>query len=200
MSVLFVNDLGKRRRAERGFSLIEVLVSVFVLAFGVIGALGMQLTALKTARQSAFQSSALHLAAEMADHMRANVRFMQSAGSHNPYLQVDYDAGAPAPELALNCYSGGADCDGRQLAQFDIDEWLNRLKTALPGARVRICRDAAPWSTTEQNFSWTCPSAETGAAPIVIKIGWRDGDERSAHEEVTSSAPRIVLAVASVAQ
>src|SRR5690606_15894095 len=56
---------------ENGFSLIEVLVAVFVLAVGVIGAAGMQLAALRTTQQSSFQTRALHLAAEMADYMRA---------------------------------------------------------------------------------------------------------------------------------
>ena len=50
---------------EHGFSLIEVLISVFVLAVGVIGAAGMQLTALRTTQQSVFQTKALHLATEM---------------------------------------------------------------------------------------------------------------------------------------
>src|SRR5690606_29049477 len=79
---------------ENGFSLIEVLVAVFVLAVGVIGAAGMQLAALRTSQQSSFQTRALHLAAEMADVMRANVGQMKRADAANPYLHVDYRASA----------------------------------------------------------------------------------------------------------
>jgi len=56
---------------HNGFSLIEVLIAVFVLALGVIGVAGMQLTAMRTSQQSAFQTTAVELPAEMADKMRA---------------------------------------------------------------------------------------------------------------------------------
>src|SRR3954468_11288154 len=91
-----------------GFSLIEVLVSVLVLAIGVIGAAGMQLTALRTSQQSAFQTAALELAADMADKMRANDSQMRR--TDNYYLSVDFrsgENGAPAAPSAM-CYSAGA--------------------------------------------------------------------------------------------
>lgn len=183
-------------RSESGFSLIEVLVAALVLAFGVIGAIGMQLVALRTTQQSAFHSSALHLAADMADRMRANISRMQAADRDNPYLQIDFAAGQSAPQIDTACYDPQG-CDPQQIAQLEIDEWLRRLAEMLPGARARICRDAAPWHTADASFSWDC--AETSPlAPVVIKIGWRDKDESGGEDRI--SGPRIVLTVASFAQ
>jgi len=184
------------QRSECGFSLIEVLVAALLLAFGVFGAIGMQLAALRTTQQSAFHSGALHLAAEMSDLMRANVGRMQMSDRDNPYLQVDYAAAQSASQTATTCHDA-YDCDSQKIAQREIDEWLRRLADALPQARVRICRDAAPWRTAEKNFSWDC--TETSAsAPIVIKIGWRDKNEASSEERALH--PQIVLPAASFTQ
>ncbi|HTH44528.1 MAG TPA: type IV pilus modification protein PilV [Oxalicibacterium sp.] len=183
------------QKSEGGFSLIEVLVAALVLAFGVIGAIGMQLAALRTTQQSAFHSSALHLAADMADRMRANIGRMQTTDHDNPYLQVDYAAGQAA-KSDIACYDAPG-CDPQQIAQFEIDEWLQQIDRALPQARVRICRDAAPWQLAAQNFNWDCAGANA-SAPVVIKIGWRDKDE--ADSDARASAPRIALTVASLTQ
>lgn len=185
---------------ENGFSLIEVLVAVFVLAVGVIGAAGMQLAALRTSQQSSFQTRALHLAAEMAEAMRANVGQMKRADAGNAYLHVDYRAAANAapPVSAVSCYGIDAQCNADELAQFEIAEWLRRLATALPGGRARICRDATPWDEGGQRFRWECTAAQGHAlASIVIKIGWRErhADGRLLHED-GGDAPGIALLVA----
>jgi type IV pilus assembly protein PilV len=166
---------------------MEVLVSAFVLAFGVIAAIGMQLTAFRTTQQSAFQTHALHLAADMADRMRANFTRMQLADPDNPYLQVDFQSGQAASISGFDCYRADADCDANEIAQFDIQEWLARLDKTLPNARVRICRDAG-------SLGWDCDGS-SGLMPVVIKIGWHDKGVRS--DDSSNAAPGLVLTVAS---
>lgn len=155
-----------------GFSLIEVLVALFVLALGVIGVAGMQLAALRTAQQSAFQTGALELASEMADAMRANGKQMTLDDSQNPFLKVDYQSASGRAPIAprMLCYGGTADCGAGDLAQFDIYEWESRVKATLPNGRVRICRDDMPWDRITRSLSWGC---DPSAGSVVIKIGWR---------------------------
>jgi type IV pilus assembly protein PilV len=193
------NDM--RASDNNGFSLIEVLISVFVLTVGVIGALGMHMTALRTTQQSVFQSNAQHLAIEMADKMRTNVDQMHSSDEDNPYLQIDYQsASSVSDSVQVNCYNGGNYCNAQQLAQFDIAEWLSRVDTALPGGRVRICRDAAPWDAAMQTYDWNCSSSMPNA-PIVIKIGWPDKSSQDASaDDRQSFAPSVALMVASAVQ
>ncbi len=194
---------------EEGFSLIEVLVSIFVLAVGVIGAAGMQLAALHTSQQSQFQTRALHLAAEMADRMRANVAQMKLSDEANPYLRIDHRSSAMGmePASASDCYGSHAQCDAQQLAQFEIIEWLQRITTELPSGRARVCRDTLPWDAAGQQFDWECRSSSEApehatSGSVIIKIGWKEKshEEKSGHEQGDADTPRIALLVAPHAQ
>lgn len=188
--------LQARRSDDRGFSLAEVLVSILVLTLGVIGAAGMQLTALRTTHQSALQTAALQLASEMADQMRANDSQLKLADSDNPFLAVDYrsavDKVPAAP--ATSCYA--TDCDGRELADFDIYEWEQRVRSQLPAGRVRICRDAKPWDSAARALTWSC-SAAGNAASLVIKLGWqgKNPDGSLVRDAKKQFPPAIALTV-----
>jgi type IV pilus assembly protein PilV len=157
-----------------GFTIIEVLVAVLVLSFGVVGGAAMQLAALRTRHQSALLSNAIQLASAMADSMRANVEQMRSADADNAYLGLDYDAQTDAhpSNNTLACFSSSAHCGSAQLARFDIHQWQRQLKAAFPGARLVICRDVLAWSGPGDRLSWTCITSPT--APIVIKLGWQN--------------------------
>ena len=178
-----------------GFSLIEVLIAVFVLALGVIGVAGMQLTAMRTSQQSAFQTTAVELAAEMADKMRANDQQMKLPDGANPFLNVDYQSLSGVPTSAhATCYSRSANCSAEELAEFDISEWEKRLKASLPASRAKICRDGRPWDSGAKSLTWAC---DASSGSIVIKIGWqaRNPDGSFTVERGTSFPPIVALTV-----
>ena len=155
-------------RLSGGFTLIEVMVAILVLAIGVVGAAGVQVAALRTRHLSGLMSGGVQLAGALADRMRANSLQMQASDDANPYLTLQYDAaeGAPAPGDAT-CF-GGAACSSAQVAAFDLYEVKQALFADFPGARVAVCRDASDGAT----LAWECAGAAN--APIVIKLGWRD--------------------------
>lgn len=163
----------RRPRYSGGFSLLEVMVSILIVALGVMGVAGMQLAASRTTQQSALQTIALQLASEMAEKMRANDSQMKKL-TGNSFLKVDYasaTSGEPAPPQKL-CYD--ASCSGAELAAFDIYEWEMRIRSALPEGRAKICRDILPWDPNTRTLTWECKADGTeGAAPLVIKIGWQ---------------------------
>ena len=69
-------------KLQAGVSLIEVLVALFVLAFGMLGIAGMQTMAMK-ANQSAFERNAAVIAASSAGVARQNSSGRQpSASAH----------------------------------------------------------------------------------------------------------------------
>lgn len=179
-----------RRCPECGFTIIEVLVALCVLALGTLGATAMQLAALRTRHQSALLTQAQQMASGMADRMRANPGQMRLADADNPYLNLVYDVadGAPAAPARL-CYAGSA-CSNAQLAAFDIYELKRQVGKALPGGRVVICRDAGAWDTARRALRWDCGG---GTAPVVIKLGWRGKNPDGT--PVRQFAPAVALAL-----
>jgi len=184
-------------RHRAGFSLAEVLVSLLVLSLGVIGAAGMLLAALRTTHQSALQSTALQLAAEMADKMRANDVQLKLADSANPFLSVDYRSATDEMPAApsVSCYA--SDCSSAQLADFDIRDWERRIAAELPAGRVRICRDATPWDESAHALTWSCAGGAGQDASVVIKLGWqgRNPDGSLVQDSGKQFPPAIALTV-----
>jgi type IV pilus assembly protein PilV len=158
---------------RNGFSLIEVLVSMLVVALGVIGAAGMQMTALRTSHQSGFQTLAVQLASEMADKMRANDNQMKQGAAANPFLAIDYRAAADGEPAAPGKLCYASECDGEELAAFDIYEWKKRVKAALPAGRAIVCRDSMPWDSKSNALTWNCSPGADDNASLVIKLGWQ---------------------------
>lgn len=178
--------------------MVETLISLFILSLGVIGAAAMQLAALRTTQQSGFQTAAVELAAELADSMRTHPA-AKLGGSANPFLKIDYSAqrdGEPAMPDKL-CYGTRSVCNHDELALFDIYELEKRLKLALPEGRLRVCKDAFPWDDGTSAYKWECTEPSSGAAAIVIKLGWmsRNAEDRAEHTSGNDFRPSVVLTV-----
>ena len=67
---------------QKGFTLLEVLVAVLVLAIGLLGLAGLQATSLRVNQSASMRSQATNLAYDMADRIRAN-RGAALAGSYD---------------------------------------------------------------------------------------------------------------------
>lgn len=182
---------------HKGFSLIEVLIALFVLGLGVIGAAGLQLAAIRTSQQSSFQTVAVQLANELADRMRANATQMKLADTANPFLKIKYNAAVdPNPTAPTLCYTGAANCTASDLANADIYEWLLRVKNSLPGGRVLVCRDSAPFDSTSKSLTWTC-TADANAG-LTIKIGWKSKNpDGSFNDNAGTIPPSVAITVES---
>lgn len=174
-----------------GFTLVEVLIAVLVLALGLFGGMGMQLQALRTRYESAQMSKAVQLGAEMAERIRAN------AAQADAYLGFEYEASG----VALGDSSGaGPDmscrsvaCSPAELAAAELESLKRDVARQFPTGRVRICRDTKMWAGGR--LRWACSGG--AGAPVVIKIGWRgknpDGTLRTFGALETS--PGVAVAV-----
>jgi type IV pilus assembly protein PilV len=170
-----------------GFTLVEVLVALFVLAVGIVGASATQVTAQRTRHHAALMSDGVRLAASLADRMRANPVALAAADAVNPYLQLRYDAvGDTLPVPAVACY-GAVDCSPAQMAEFDLYETAEAVRTGFPGGRIVVCRDAAMWNLAANALAWDC--AHAAGAPVVVKLGWRGNQAQAA------AAPSVAMAV-----
>jgi type IV pilus assembly protein PilV len=160
--------------SQRGFTLIEVLVALFVLAIGVVGASGAQLAAQRTRQHSALTAEAAQLAGSLAARMQANARVAGLPDATNPYLTLQYDAQVDGvPVGGASCF-GAASCDPLAMAAFDLHETRLLVHGRFPGGRIAMCRDDAPWDAVPGRYRWEC--SDDAHAALAIKIGWHGSD------------------------
>lgn len=112
----------RRLDSRRGFTLIEVLIAILVLAVGLLGLAGLQVVSLKTNHNAYLRSQATYLAHDAIERMRAN-RVAALSGS--------YDIG----------YSETA--SGASVAKNDLADWKTRLARELPGGDGAITVSAS---------------------------------------------------------
>ena len=154
----------------QGFTLAEVLVALFVLAVGIVGAGATQLTAERTRQQSALMSEAAQLAASLGARMQVNPAVSNLPDGANPYLAFAYDAADGPPASGPSCFGDSA-CTPAQLAEFDLHEIRQALHAQFPRGRIAVCRDASPWDSANRRFRWSCNG--NAAALPVVKLGWQ---------------------------
>jgi type IV pilus assembly protein PilV len=163
-----MNLLAQRSRA-RGFTLLEVLISILVVAFGLLGIAGLQAFALKNNQSASYRTVATALANDIIDRIHANP-LGADQGHYNKSAIADYETGA------------GIDCSGmctpEQLASRDRYEWEQLVKTALPGGVGIVCVDGLPADAA----TTAAPSCDPGK-PYAVKIWW--ADERSTGNPLT---------------
>ena len=118
----------KRKEVSRqkGVSLIESLVALFILGLGILGLAGIQTRSLTETRLTNSRAAALRMTSDIQERMKLNGGAKAIAPA-NPYL-VGFGAAAAAP---VDC--NAANCTPTQLAQFDLNQWKTTLAATLPG-------------------------------------------------------------------
>lgn len=120
-SFIRIHRLKPPRVRQNGFSLIEVLVTMLVLAFGLLGVAGLLVGGVSNAASSESFTKASQLAADMADRIRANPAIALSATS----------------EYITN-YADSAPTSPTTIAQQDKKIWMDALAAQLPLGKGRI--------------------------------------------------------------
>ena len=150
------------RIKQTGFTMVEVLVALVVLAIGLLGIAALYLNSLQSGRTAIYRTQAVNLAADLADRIRAN-RTAQAA-----YGTLFADAEV---EVAGCATTGG--CIDTDLASTDLARWKGTLAQLLPNGQgqVVVALPVIPGDPT--NYVVTVQWAEVGeAAPVTFQIGF----------------------------
>lgn len=198
------------RRLQRGFSLLEALVSIVILSFGLLGVAGLQASSLKYSRDARNQSVAVNLARELAEMIRSNARVSgKKTEAENPYLKSArnlFDPNDPDPAPPTNCLTPGEEAcstedEGVELANAQVADWLHRVNKALPGARIAVCLDTAPYDADGlPQWDCTAPTATSSDNIIAIKMGWERDDYAGKPQTAENAPPFVILPVTPTGQ
>ncbi|WP_223262230.1 type IV pilus modification protein PilV [Variovorax beijingensis] len=152
-------------RGQAGFSMIEALVAILVLSFGLLALAGFQLRVLSDSVGASNQNIAAQLAGDMADRIRANP--VTGAASASPYV-ADW-AAADATEPTPSCAGSKASCTAAQLAAHDLWAWKHRVASALPGDVADVQSRKAVGGLLFVHIAWDEPAAVN---PIASDSAW----------------------------
>jgi len=154
-------------KRQRGIGLVEVLVAVLVVSFGVLGVAGLQLTGLQNSAGSFNRAKALLLAENMATRIRGNPQAVED-GLFNAFDSSNVACtAAPAPYCQASSTGAGDTCSPAQVATFDTTiiscgDWggsdsQQGVIGSLPNGQLDIACDApcTDDSTYTVSVSWT---------------------------------------------
>lgn len=144
---------------QRGASLLEVLITMLVVAIGLLGVAGLQLASTRYQQTSTVRTQALLQADVIVEKMRvnnANLTFANlvtaQANPETAYLaEDDYAAAGGLPDDPGCGLDGQPNCSAAESAQRDLREWRQSLARELPGGRGSIFPVANAGGTTEPN-------------------------------------------------
>lgn len=138
----FLNKNSARAgRRQGGVGMIEVLISIAISAFALLGLAGLQMTALKYQKVAHFRSLASQFGADMADRIRANASAVTKAATtgattgaatyHRPTDKYSTEPPSTVPPCANNSLQACA--TPQDIADKDIYEWRVALNRAMAG-------------------------------------------------------------------
>lgn len=120
-----------QQRNQYGFTLLEVLIALLVLAIGLLGLAALQTTGLRSNQMATQRTHATQLAYEIADRMRANLAGSYTADKDNVVTAIrnDYALASctPAPDPTVN------------RANDDLATWCSAIGS-LPGGEGKIAQ------------------------------------------------------------
>lgn len=143
---------------QNGFTLIEVLVTLVIMAVGMLGLAGMQATSLKNTESSYQRSQATQMAYDMLDRMRANKAGVDSGS---------YDSITTTAASGSDCES--AVCTPSTMAGYDDEKWHEQLASLLPSGTGSVT------------------GSGTGSV-FTITVSWDDNRDGEANTSFTLSS------------
>ncbi|MCB1865627.1 MAG: type IV pilus modification protein PilV [Chromatiales bacterium] len=145
---------------QRGFTVWEVLVAVVLLAVGLLGIAGLQLSSLQ-GNHSAYQRTLVTaMASDISERIRAN-------------------------ENDCDCITDNDTCTTSQLVACTPSGWNTELASQLPEGEGIVCRDSTPDDGTGSGLGDA--GCDNSGDVYAIKVWWRDNRNPNALQRFSYS-------------
>lgn len=153
---------------NRGVSMVEVLVSIVLASIALLALAGVNAASVRYAQMSQFRGTAVLLANDIAERMRANkAGFVAGNYQFNATEYADQLSTAPVAP-AKTCDTTADTCSAAEMAAADLYSWQTIVRDRLPDSATFIANDPT--------------AAHNGADVYVI---WRDPSVANADESPT---------------
>ena len=149
-------------RGQAGFTMVEVMVALVVLAVGLLGIAALLLKSLQSGRTATYRTQAVNLAADLADRIRSNRT-----------AQADYGTlFADTPAVVGACDTTGG-CSDADLAATDLARWKETIADLLPEGQGQVVVQPPAAAGEPANYLVSIQWTEQGeATPVTFQIGF----------------------------
>jgi type IV pilus assembly protein PilV len=138
------------RPSPRGFSLIEVLVALTVLAVGLMGVAKLFVVTIQGNASATSRLYAVNLGADLADRIRAN----RTGGAAYAGAPTNYSCAGGALRATL--------CTPTQMAANDLYLWKSQISTLMPAGATGTVTYAAGNTNLPSTYTITLAWKEAG--------------------------------------
>jgi type IV pilus assembly protein PilV len=152
---------------ESGFSLIEVMISLVIIAVGLLGIAGIMALSMNNDDTSRLQSLAALQAASMATAMQANTAYWTSTAAN----------GTRTAPTTSSTACNGVVCSAASIANCDLANWGYAIDQSLPNGSGTVTCAAAARPNSSSPAATTCS----------ITIGWNTNNMANDHQSTTAA-------------
>lgn len=138
---------------QSGFTLLETMVALLVLAVGLLGLAGLMTSSMRNNLSASHRTQATWQAYDIIDRMRANRTVAVSGG---------YVSALGAAVICSTAVPAGT------VAQQDIAAWKNQIACALPAGDGSVAVNAAREATVV--VQWNDSRGSLGAATQTFRV------------------------------
>ena len=166
-------------KQQQGFSLLEVMISMIIIMFGLLGIAGTQMLAINNTENARYQGVATSLASSLSAVMRGNFAYWSTPRT----ITITGVAAGTASQTTLTSFGtaptyvncAAAICSPSQMAYYDLLSYGLAVANALPAGTTAITCGVAVPTTCTVTLSWSennvALSNATGAETGVLASG-----------------------------
>lgn len=156
-----------------GFTLLEVLIGLVILAIGLLGIAQMLMLSHRASNSNYVRQQAIQAASDIIDRIRAN-RTPAINGNYNVNNLVS--RGTPTIPSAPSVQCAASTCTAPQLATYDTWYWLGTNLTKLPNGCGSINTAPAGRSTL-----------------VTVKVQWDDSLAQQSFGNSTPNPEQLIV-------
>ncbi len=161
----------RQRHRSTGLTLVEILVTIIILAIGLLGLATLQLNALRNNTTAYERTQAGNMAYSMIDRMRSN------KGAAANYAVA---MGSGPASSVTDCQGSSADCSTADMATYDVAAWEcslgSKWSTGSATTSASGCKDIgaiSPGPLANGDGSITVTNTTDGTV-VTVTVQWTE--------------------------